>query len=373
MPDENKKLNILFVISTLQMGGAERVLAELANRWSDDHAISVLTIDKGIDFFTLKDNVKRYNLAVERKSRYNPLPHFKIIAGIKKTTKKAKPDFVISFVGKTNVFTLLALKNTQYKTIVCEHSIINQPDIDKFTDFFRLRLYKKAYKIGVLSESSKKDFIAKYKNCKEKNVIAIPNSLKINDNKQGSINLKEVLKEDISKLKIIVSLGRLDSVKGFDKLIKIFNLLNKKMPNTVLIIFGEGDERAKLEKLIDNLNLKDKVFLPGQIHNVGSALSQASVFACTSEYEGFGMAILEAMYFLTPVISFDVPEVGNLIINNKNGILVKNNNLEEYAKKIAHLLNNKEKTQYFINEGMKTVKLFSPEAIDKIWFEKVMI
>lgn len=353
------------------MGGAERVLSILANRWSNKYEVSVLTIDKGTDFFKLNQSIQRYDFNIERKNRYNFLPHLKIIYGIRRLAKKIKPDYVISFVGKTNVFTLLALKHTKHKVIVCEHSIINQPDIDALTDFFRLRLYKKAYKIGVLSESIKKEFIEKYKNCKCDDVVVLPNPLVLDHNfDTNSVNLRKICKKQSEK--IIVSLGRLVKVKRFDKLIQAFAILSKDVEDVCLIIFGEGDERKNLENLITTLKLETKVFLPGKTRNVYSTLQQADIFALSSRYEGLPMSIIEALYCGKPVIAFDVPGVCDLIENKKTGLLIPDDNLQAYADGLKCLIKQPEFSNSLGKAGKEFTACFSPENIDKIW-EKILI
>ena len=161
-------MKILFIVSTLQMGGAERVLAELANRWVKKHSISVLTLDADSDFFKLDKEVTRFKLDIVRKSRKNPIPHIRMLFGIKRIAKKVKPDYVISFVGKTNVFTLLALNSKKYKIVVSEHSIIAQDDMDKFVDFLDFACIKKHIKQLFYQKKSKKIFYLNMQNAKKK-------------------------------------------------------------------------------------------------------------------------------------------------------------------------------------------------------------
>jgi glycosyltransferase, group 1 family len=372
-------MKILFIVSTLQMGGAERVLVELANRWCAIHSVSVLTLDADPDFFKLDERVTRFRLDIVRKSRKNPIPHIKMVWGIKRVAKKVQPDYVISFVGKTNVFTLLALNAKKYKIIVSEHSIITQDDADKFVDFFRLRLYQKAYKATVLSKGIKKDFLAKYTKCKEENVVITPNSLNIPTSSQThGLNLKDICNVKNENTKIIIALGRFDEVKRFDLLITIFSQFYKTFCakdnfDARLIIFGGGDERETYIDLISKLNMQEKVIIHGRVDNVFSVLTQADVLACTSRYEGFGMSILEAFYAEVPALAFDVLGLEELVTNEKTGILVEDKNVESYVNALYKLLVDQELRNEIITNAKAKVENYLPEKIDEIWFKEVLI
>ncbi|MGP1415868.1 MAG: glycosyltransferase [Treponema sp.] len=372
-------MKILFIVSTLQMGGAERVVAELANRWSEKHSISLLTLDFAPDFFKLDKKVKRFRLDIVRKNRRNPIPHIKILFGIRRVAKEVTPDYVISVVGKTNVFTLLALNSKKYKIIVSEHSIITQDDKDKFVDFFRLCLYQKAYKVAVLTEGIKKDFLLKYTKCKIENVVVTPNSLNIPKSlKIPSLNLKDICNVKNENTKIIASLGRFDEVKRFDILIKIFSQFyktycNDKAFDARLILFGGGDERQNYIDLISKLNMQEKIFIHERVSDVFSVLSQTDIYACTSKYEGLSMSMLEAFYAKVPIIAFDVYGVNELIINEKTGMLVENNNIEKYACSLYKLLTDTNLYNKIIDNAKTEVKNYLPEKNDERWFNEILV
>ena len=372
-------MKILFIVSTLQMGGAERVLAELANRWVKKHSISVLTLDADSDFFKLDKEVTRFKLDIVRKSRKNPIPHIRMLFGIKRIAKKVKPDYVISFVGKTNVFTLLALNSKKYKIVVSEHSIIAQDDMDKFVDFFRLRLYQKAYKATVLSKEIKKDFLLKYTKCKEENVIITPNALNIpNSSKTSNLVLKNICNVKNENTKIVASLGRFVNVKRFDLLINIFFQFYEKYCDSVdfdarLIIFGDGDDKQSYIDLIEKLNMQEKIIIHKRISDVFSILNQTDVYACTSKYEGFGMSILESFYAGVPVVSFDVLGIEELIINGKTGVLVKDKNIEDYANALHEVLTNQQLRDEIVSNAKAKAQNYLPEKIDDIWFNEVLV
>ena len=374
-------MKILFIVSTLQMGGAERVVAELANRWVGlGHSISLLTLDLAPDFFKLDEKITRFRLDIVRKSRKNPIPHIKMLFGIKRVAKEVKPDYVISMVGKTNIFTLLALGSKKYKVVVCEQTTINQDDGEKLIDFFRLRLYHKAYKATVLSKTLKKDFLLKYPKCKEESVIVHPNALNVPSTIQESnLKLKDICNAKNENTKIIISLGRFSEVKRFDLLIKIFAQFYEKYCcnpanfDARLILFGGGDEKEMYINLISKLNREKEIIIHERVDNVFSVLAQADVLACTSKYEGLSMSMLEAFYAKVPVIAFDVPGFNEVIINEKTGILVENNNIEEYANSLHKLLTSPNLYNEIIGNAKIEVKNYLPEKNDERWFNEILV
>jgi len=372
-------MKILFIVSTLQMGGAERVVAELANRWVGlGHSISLLTLDVSNDFFKLDKRVKRFRLDIVRKTYKNPIPHIRMLFGIRRVAKKVMPDYVISMVGKTNVFTLLALNTKKYKIVVCEQTIINQNNPEKLVNFFRLRLYQKAYKVTVLSKTLKKDFLLKYPKCKEENVVVHPNALNVPLSLQKTdLNLKDICNAKNEKTKIVVSLGRFAKVKRFDLLINSFYQFYKTYISddfdARLILFGEGDEKAMYIDLISKLNMQGKIFIHERVNDVYSVLAQADVLACTSKYEGLSMSMLEAFYAEVPVIAFDVQGFNEVLINEKTGMLVENNNIERYATSLYKLLTDKDLYNKIISNAKIEVKNYLPEKNDERWFNEILV
>jgi|GEM_PF-961370 len=375
-------MKILFVLSTLQMGGAEKVAVELANRWAEEHEVSLLTLDVDNDFFKLSPLVERYALDILRKSYKNPIPHIKMILGIRKIAKKIKPDYVISFVGKTNVFVLLALNSKKYKIIACEHSTIRHDKDDRLVDFFRHRLYPKAHRITVLSSSIKEDFVEKYKRVAPSRVMVVPNALDINKVDEGFAKEDEMVIKEMDELigkggKIVVSLGRFAPVKRFSLLIKIFSHFHKEYAKegkkVFLFIFGGGDERDAYLSLILELGMEGQVFIKDRVHNVFSVLKKASLYACTSMFEGFGMSIIEAFYSKVPVVSFDVQGIRELLEDNKTALLVKEGDEEGYASSLHRILEDVFLRNVLIENAYKKSFEYTPEKIDDIWKSQLLV
>ncbi len=105
----------------------------------------------------------------------------------------------------------------------------------------------------------------------------------------------------------VIAAGRLAYQKGFERLIMAFPALLEKKPQAHLWIIGEGQLRGKLEELIENLGLQDKIHLPGYQENPYRWISHADLFVLSSLYEGLPNILLEAIACSCPVISLENP------------------------------------------------------------------
>ncbi len=163
--------------------------------------------------------------------------------------------------------------------------------------------------------------------------------------------------------KIILSIGRLVAWKGFDTLIKLMPDLLKQNQDLKLIILGQGPEKKKLNKLIQKLRLKDKVFLTGQINHqeIPIYFKAADLFVLNTGYEGLSHLLIEAMQLKIPIVTTRIGGNPELIQNGKNGILVDYNNQAQLRKAILGLLANSELQKKYIQNSLNELQKFSLE------------
>jgi glycosyltransferase involved in cell wall biosynthesis len=190
-------------------------------------------------------------------------------------------------------------------------------------------------------------------------IAVVPNP--INIEKVESVSEKE-------REKVIISAGRLSSVKQFEKLIEIFNEISADHPDWKLKIFGDGSQRKKLEDKIASYSLQDRVLLPGNTNNIYDEMQKASIFALTSKTEGFSMVLLEAMINGLPVISYDSPNgPRNIIKDNEDGHLVPLNDKQKFKKRLRHLIENRDLRRKMSERGRENVLRFKVNEVMKIW------
>ncbi len=139
---------------------------------------------------------------------------------------------------------------------------------------------------------------------------------------------------------VIGSIGRLHKVKGYEKLIKAFSIVNST--GLKLIIWGEGPERKSLEALIDSLGLKGKVELAGFTDDIVGALSKTDIYVQPSLSEGFGLTVVEAMLAGKPIIVTPVGSLKEIVTDGETGIIAKSTSPKALANSLERLLSDEE-------------------------------
>lgn len=206
-------------------------------------------------------------------------------------------------------------------------------------DFTILKNIDKLDYIVVLTEALKRDLIKEFN---VKNIVAIPNIL----------NLSEYPKQDYPKDKNTFSIfARLSPEKNISDAIKAFEIVVQNRNDAILNIYGravtpnELKEEEKLKTLVKELNLEDNVIFKGHSNNVSEEMSKSLATLFVSKFEGLGMVVLESMINSTPVISYDIHYgPSDFIVNEKNGYLVKQNDILGLANCILELLKNPSKS-----------------------------
>ena len=243
--------------------------------------------------------------------------------------RKEKPDFLIVHLISVIPLILLIFFNYNTKFVL---RISGYPKLN----FFRKYLWKLA---------SKK---LKYITCPTILTINLLKDKKIFDfNKlkylpDPILEIKEVNKQKkmlenidnhFSKKNTLLSIGRLTEQKNFNFLLEGFKKISEIYKDLNLVILGEGEQRRDLEKKINLLNLKGKVFLPGYKKNVFKYLENCKFFVLSSRYEDPGFVLIEAGIMNKIIISSDCPNGPIEIIDkNKNGYLFKNNSIDDFTK-----------------------------------------
>ncbi len=354
-------MHILLTIGSLETGGAERVLCALANYWvKKGHAVSILTLKSPdtVPFYPLDPNIPLIQIN-QTHGRRRPWYQFIVnsiqcLLCMRKIFISIKPDCIISFMDLMNIASLLAKAGLKIPVIACERTDPNYHRISPFYQCFRHVLYPHAYRVIVQTVSAASYFL---KMAPEKTII-IPNP--IFEPPKYKVGYS-------SSPKNIITVGRLDAIKDQGTLIQAFANLLSHNPNLTLTIYGEGPERKPLEVLIQVLNLKDKVKLPGTITHVQEALLEADLFIFPSRYEGFPNALCEAMAVGLPVIASNVTGNVDLVQDKKNGRLFSVGDVQALTSLALELLNDPTQCQMLGTQARRVSEDFKPEAIFARW------
>lgn len=185
------------------------------------------------------------------------------------------------------------------------------------------------------------------------------------------ILIKEVKPLSHPSLKVL-SLGRFAHEKGFDLLLKAWNIVEDKIDNWTLDIWGyTGQDTGKVYSTFNDLKL-ERAFLHPSTQNVDKLFREAAIYVLPSRSEGLGLVLLEAGSFGLPLVAFDCPNGPREIIKDGvNGFLVETENVEQLAEKLLMLMNNANlRTKMGINAYTMT-KRFSIDSVLPQWIQLI--
>lgn len=167
----------------------------------------------------------------------------------------------------------------------------------------------------------------------------------------------------------ILSVGRLSYQKNYESLIAAFAQIAALFPEWDLVIVGEGEERRKLEALICETGLVDRIQLPGTVTDTSDCYASAHLFCLPSRWEGFPNALTEAQAHGLPAIGFaGCAGTNELVGDGKTGLLAAGNgDIESLADTLALLMSDHEKRQRMGSAGREAMGAFSAEAAYDLW------
>ncbi len=358
-----RHMRIMLAVSSMVAGGAERVAATLVNHWSaGGHRVALLTVaSTDLDFYALDQRVTRIALDLNRSSRNWRdflLDNFKRLRKLRSAILDFEPDVILSFLDTTNVRMLLASIGTGVPVIVEEHTDPTQSSTGSIVKLLRRLLYKRARAVVVLHPG-----IAQWASgfVRGEAIHVIPNPISLQFHQNGRV---ERAKGGHS----VIAIGRLEPVKGFDMLIKAFAQSAKQHPDWTLKIVGDGSRRDQLQALATTLQISDRVIWEGSVKEPEKELHRSDLFVLSSRYEGFPMALLEAMACGLPVVSFDCPSGPREIIHDgEDGLLVPPNEIDALATAISRLMSSEDERKRLGRRAADVVNRFGLLRIADMW------
>lgn len=168
--------------------------------------------------------------------------------------------------------------------------------------------------------------------------------------------------------KRVIAVGRLDYQKSFDRLILVWEKVHQQMPDWTLDIFGQGEWKEMLQRMIDERGLQDSIRLMGPTRNIGKEYSESSMIVMSSHYEGFPMVMIEAMACGLPAVSFDF-KCGprDIIKEGENGLVVTDGDIDGLAEAMVTLMRDDDLRQRMGEEAKKVVETFSEAKVMDKW------
>lgn len=343
-------MKILYCLAgTFNSGGMERIVIKKAN-WLVNNGFEVIIVTTEQQgrpsFFHIENKIKRVDLDINySENTYNGSIYAKYKTRrdkihlhrqrLTKLLEQTKPDITISTYG--NEVNFLYKINDGSKKIVEIHfsrwfrQQCKQPDviyklINKYLTFKDKRLVRH-YDAFVCLTNEDKGYWGNMSN-----IHVIPNFI------ESDLDCHNMLTN-----KQIISVGRLNYQKGYDRLIRAWQIVHKAHADWELKIFGGGELKDELRKLISDLNLNDSVRIYAPVKDIYSEYRKSSIYVLSSRYEGLPMVLLEAMKCGLPIVSFTC-KCGprDLIADGVNGLLIPEGDIEQLAAGIIRLIENSE-------------------------------
>ena len=304
-----KKIKVVHVLGALNTGGIQRLVLDIIKNYdSDNFELYVICWRKGHFYEEYKQILgsRLIYLNISENTYLNKLKiGFELFYQLISTLKRLKIDIIHTHSPQMNYYSIIIKLIIQIRIIHTKHNILFYNKIfETFPDFF-------FDSITSVSKSIKKSF-----NNKKIRIIYNGIDLYAIDNATKNITIFN------SKYYNILSVGRLTYQKGYDHLIKTFDLIHAKNNNTKLYICGEGELKEEIENLIKILNLEHSVFLLGERNDIFNLMKSSDLFMLTSNYEGLGIVFLEAIASRTISIGSNVDGIPEIIHHNKTGFLI---------------------------------------------------
>lgn len=356
---KNSMKRIALFINSLQKGGSERVMVNLAEYFHSQNCdVILVTQYQRENEYALSPNIRRiFSEPKPEELTGSRIQNFCMrFRSLRDIWKNYKPDIILSFLGKNN---LMAIATAAFLPAKVAVSVRGEPTMEyegRLMRFLAKRMFRFADGVILQTERAKAFFP---KTVQRKSVI-LKNPLN-----PMFLTQKQALQRD----NVIVAAGRLDENKNHAMLIHAFAKIAGEYPEMKLVIYGEGELRESLMQLVAEKELTERIMLPGSIDNVAEKIGSAKIFALTSNTEGMPNSIIEAMVLGTPVISTDCPCGGpaTLIEDGKNGLLVPVGDAYALADALRKLLSDEELARKISENALKIADELDPQKVDREW------
>jgi GalNAc-alpha-(1->4)-GalNAc-alpha-(1->3)-diNAcBac-PP-undecaprenol alpha-1,4-N-acetyl-D-galactosaminyltransferase len=350
---------IVLVTGGLDCGGAQRVIADIANYWGDRGWRVTLATWSGPelpDFYALSANVSRVWLHVES-SGLPVIGRLSAFASrllrLRKVLRGTRPDAVVSFIDVSNVHTIFASAGLGVRVVVSErtHPGFNRT-VSRSWGVLRRLCYAWADQV-VAQTRDAANWIER--RC-ETPVLIIPNFV------------RELPKVSAPREPLIIAVGRLSAEKGFELLLASFARVRTQFPQWRLCFIGEGPERRALTELAARLSMQDRVEFIGQVRDVEMWMARAGLVVHPSRREGFPNVVLEAMAMGAAVLCTDCHSgPSELIEDGVNGRLVPVDDLDALTRAMAQLMADPKGRERLGEEAAKVRQRFSKAELMEQW------
>lgn len=371
-----KTIKIAYCIPSLySVSGMERTLSIKANYFAEEFGYEIyiiLTDGKNREnAFPLSDKIKVINLDINyddiwryplyKKMFAYSLKQIRFRRGLKRTLFEIRPDITVSMLRREINF-ITKIKDGSKKVGEMHFNKSNYRDFANSGSSLLKKIFAKFWMHQLIVNLKRLDKFVVLSNEDKDKWVELNNLAVI-------YNPLPEFPESVSECtnKVVVAAGRFVRQKGFDMLIDSWRLVAKKHPDWKLKIYGNGNKESFLNQIASNGNLESCI-LYDAVPNLSDKLSEGSVFAFSSRFEGFGMVITEAMACGLPPVAFACPCGPKDIINNGiDGFLTNPGDIDTLAEKINYLIENEGLRKEMGKKARNRAERFRIELIAQEW------
>ena len=346
-------------------GGAQRVVSNLCHGWIQRGWEVHLIVESGSGaVFPVPADVGLHRLAKHHKRRglMGIWDNFSCVHALGKVIRAERLDAVLAVSTVANVHLAQADVPNNVVRVGSEHGYSPHFPISFYKEWFRGRAYQKLDAIVCPTKEAANSLAQVYPGARTQ---GIPNwltwPLPKGDGSAGAAIGRP-------GRRTFLACGRFDKLKGFSRLIAMFDGLKERLPNWDLVIVGDGEDRELLEAQVAQAKLGPRVFFPGWVADMESAFRAADVFVFPSVSEGFALVLAEAMACGLPCVSYDC-KVGpsEIIRDGVDGILVPVSDEAAFSATMLRLAEDETERRRLAAVCSSILTRLSEAAIHPLW------
>jgi glycosyltransferase involved in cell wall biosynthesis len=351
-----RKLRVLQLVSSIGFFGMERVIMTLIGAINTDvFDMKLASLEK-----KLTASTEIINAASSMGISASIIPccgrlDWRAVKSLRTLIRNEGIDVLHCHDPKTRLYGLIASRMTGVPLITTQHNWTRQDIITtivEYVDVCTLRFCHKAVGVSTpVAESMRRIFVPASR------IEVISNGIDCSrfHRCEPDMKLRAALgiRPDV---RIIGSVGRLDTVKGNELLLDAARMMAHRATNTAYLIVGEGVERLNLEERARKLGLSDQVFFAGYQSDVRPYLSLLDIFVLPSRREGTPMALLEAMAMGKVVVATRVGGVPDIVTSGVNGVVLVHRTASALSEALLRLLSDASMCERFANAARAHVE-----------------
>jgi len=352
-------MKVLHIISSSGMYGAERVILNLSRGLNGDGHTSMLCAfqhskqsENPLFDAAVAVGIKSYLIPCEGQI------DFSCVRGLRSLVRSTGADVLHAHGYKADIYSRLAMRHREISMVSTCHNWLDTDVATRlygYIDRFVLRGYSR---VVAVSEGVRRRLIRS--GIPQEKVSIIRNGVQVD-----AFNFPGETARGSGSLTVGFA-GRLSLEKGADLFLQTAVAVRERFPAARFVLAGEGPERGRLESLIDNLNLRAFVSMPGRCDDMHAFYASLDVLVSSSRTEGMPMGLLEAMASGLPIVATDVGDVSSLVRDGETGFLVPSGDLGQIENGIIRLLQDGSLRNQFGVAGRALVaREFSADAMTK--------